>query len=44
MFKWTGSFGNSYVSVDGVNLGTTDSFDPNSKVYFWISKLLVVRL
>ncbi len=29
MFKWTGSFGNSYVSVDGVNLGTT-----NSKVYF----------
>ncbi|WP_346878179.1 MULTISPECIES: hypothetical protein [unclassified Clostridium] len=34
MFKWTGFFGNSYVSVDGVNLGTTDSFDPNSKVYF----------
>ncbi|MEG1254949.1 hypothetical protein [Clostridium sp.] len=33
-FKWVGSFGNSYVAVDGVNLGTTDSVDPKAKVYF----------
>lgn len=33
-FKWTGVFGNTYVSVDGVNLGTTDSVDTNAKVYF----------
>ncbi|WP_346930330.1 hypothetical protein [Clostridium sp.] len=34
MFKWVGFLGNSYVSVDGVNLGTTDSVDPKAKVYF----------